>query len=230
MDDHIKWLGHSAFEISIDNKIMLIDPFLTGNPKATIKASEIQRVDIVCVTHDHHDHLGDSIELCRRLKATFVGIYELGVYAQREGIDDVVAMNIGATVQVKGFKISMVPAFHSANRGAPVGFVVESGGIKIYHAGDTALFGDMQMIGRIYSPDVALLPIGGYYTMGPVEAVEAARFISPKVVIPMHYLTFPVLEQSAERFVRLLEDRVPHVRAVVLKPGEIYEYPKNQDF
>jgi L-ascorbate metabolism protein UlaG (beta-lactamase superfamily) len=224
-DRHIRWLGHSAFEISIGGRTMLIDPFLTGNPRAAVSAAEIQKADVVCVTHDHHDHLGDSIELCRRLKATFVGIYELGIYAQAEGVDDVVAMNIGATVEIKGFKISMVPALHSAGRGSPVGFVVESGGIKLYHAGDTALFGDMRVIGRLYSPDVALLPIGGYYTMGPEEAVEAARFILPKVVIPMHYLTFPVLEQSAEKFVRLLAERAPYIRAVVLRLGEIYEFP-----
>ncbi|MEM2908001.1 MAG: metal-dependent hydrolase [Candidatus Hadarchaeales archaeon] len=226
MDDrYIRWLGHSAFEISNGGRVMLIDPFLTGNPKAAVSAREIRKADVVCVTHDHHDHLGDSIELCRRLKATFVGIYELGVYAQERGIDDVIAMNMGATVEVKGFKISMVPAFHSASRGAPVGFVVESGGVKIYHAGDTALFGDMQGIGRLYSPDIALLPIGGYYTMGPVEAVEAAKFISPKVVIPMHYLTFPVLEQSADEFARLLAEKAPHIRAVVLEPGETYRCP-----
>lgn len=220
----LRWLGQSAFEVISDGKIILIDPFLTGNPKAAISASEIARADIVCVTHDHADHLGDSIGICKRTGATFVGVYELGVFAQEQGIKDSVAMNIGGTVEVKGVKISMVRAHHSATRGTPVGFVLDLGRVKIYHAGDTGLFGDMRTIGWSHKPDIACLPIGGYYTMDAREAAEAVRLILPKVVVPMHYLTFPVLAQSAEDFLSWVRIKAPGVRVAILKPGETYKF------
>ena len=218
----IRWLGHAAFEISSGTKVILIDPYLTGNPLAPVKASEILKADVVCVTHDHHDHLGDAIDICRRTGATFVGIAELAEYVRSQGAADVVGMNIGGTVEVKGVRISMVPAFHSARRGSPVGFVVNCGGVKIYHAGDTSVFSDMKLIGQLYQPDLACLPIGGYYTAGPREAAEAAGLVSPKIVIPMHYLTFPQLEKSADEFVELMKNKNPSIKVVVLKPGEIY--------
>jgi L-ascorbate metabolism protein UlaG (beta-lactamase superfamily) len=220
----IRWLGHSAFEIITDKKVILVDPFLTGNPKAAIKASDITRADIVCVTHDHNDHMGDALELCKRTGATFVGIYELGTYAQVQGVSDVVAMNIGATVEVKETKISMVQAFHSATRGSPVGFVIDAGKARIYHAGDTGLFSDMRLIGQLYRPEIACLPIGGYFTMGAREAAEAVALLSPKVVIPMHYLTFPVLAQSADDFVNAVREKKLETKVIVLKPGESYNF------
>jgi L-ascorbate metabolism protein UlaG (beta-lactamase superfamily) len=218
----IRWLGHSAFEVIVDGKVILVDPFLTGNPRAAIKVSDITKANIVCVTHDHRDHLGDAIEICKRTGATFMGIFELGTYAQAEGVPNVVAMNVGATVEVEGIRISMVQAFHSATRGSPVGFVIDVGKARIYHAGDTGLFSDMQMIGQLYKPEIACLPIGGYYTMGAREAAEAVRLLSPKVVIPMHYLTFPVLAQSADEFVKAVKEKKLETRVVVLKPGESY--------
>lgn len=220
----IRWFGHSGFEIIADKKVILVDPFLTGNPKAAVKASDITRADIVCVTHDHSDHLGDAIDICKRTGATFVGVYELGTYAQAQGITDVVAMNIGATLEVKGTKITMVQAFHSAERGSPVGFVFDVGKARIYHAGDTGLFSDMRMIGQIYRPDIACLPIGGYYTMGAREAAEAVRLLLPKIVFPMHYLTFPVLAQSADDFVNAIKEKGLGTQVVVLKPGESYNF------
>jgi len=220
----IRWFGHSGFEIIADKKIILVDPFLTGNPKAAVKASDITRADIVCVTHDHSDHLGDAIDICKRTGATFVGVYELGTYAQAQGVTDVVAMNIGATLEVKGIKITMVQAFHSAERGSPVGFVFDVGKARIYHAGDTGLFNDMRMIGQLYKPDIACLPIGGYYTMGAREAAEAVRLLLPKIVFPMHYLTFPVLAQSADDFVNAIKEKELGTQVVVLKPGESYNF------
>lgn len=220
----IRWFGHSGFEIIADKKVILVDPFLTGNPKAAIKASDITRADIVCVTHDHGDHLGDAIDVCKRTGATFVGVYELGNYVQAQGVTDVVAMNVGATIEVKGIKITMVQAFHSAERGSPVGFVFDVGKARIYHAGDTGLFSDMRMIGQIYRPDIACLPIGGYYTMGAREAAEAVRLLLPKIVFPMHYLTFPVLAQSADDFVKAIKEKQLGTRVVVLKPGESYNF------
>ncbi|MCK4405873.1 MAG: metal-dependent hydrolase [Hadesarchaea archaeon] len=220
----IRWFGHSGFEIIADKKVILVDPFLTGNLKAAIKASDITRADIVCVTHDHGDHLGDAIDVCKRTGATFVGVYELGNYVQAQGVTDVVAMNVGATLEVKGIKITMVQAFHSAERGSPVGFVFDVGKARIYHAGDTGLFSDMRMIGQIYRPDIACLPIGGYYTMGAREAAEAVRLLLPKIVFPMHYLTFPVLAQSADDFVNAIKEKGLGTQVVVLKPGESYNF------
>jgi len=220
----IKWLGHAAFEIDIANRVLLIDPWLEGNPKACRKVEDLKKIDIVCVTHDHGDHLGDAIKICKQTGATFVGIYELGVYAKEQGVKDVIGINVGGTVEVKGVKIVMVQAFHSALRGAPVGFIISADGKTVYHTGDTCLFGDMGLIGEIYHPNVALIPIGGYYTMGPDEAAKAVELIKPDVVIPMHYQTFPVLVSSAEEFRKAVKERTSAVRVVVLKPGESYKF------
>jgi L-ascorbate metabolism protein UlaG (beta-lactamase superfamily) len=219
----IRWLGHSGFEIELANKILLIDPWLTGNPLAAVTASDIKKADVICVTHDHGDHLGDAIEICKRTGATFVGIYELGVFAEENGVKDVVGINIGGTVDVKGTRITMVQAFHSSTRGAPTGFVMKAEGKTIYHAGDTGLFGDMKLIGEIHRPDVALIPIGDYYTMGSKEAAEAVKLIKPAVVIPMHYQTLPVLSPSAEDFIKFVKEKAPEVKVVALKPGEAYQ-------
>jgi len=219
----IRWLGHAGFEVELTNKILLIDPWLTGNPLAAVTVSEVKKTDVVCVTHDHRDHLGDAVEICKRTGATFVGIHELGVYAGEQGVKDVVGINIGGTVNVKGITITLVQAFHSSNRGAPTGFVVKAEGKTIYHTGDTGIFGDMKLIGEIHRPDVALIPIGDYYTMGPREAAEAVKLIKPAVVIPMHYQTFPVLSPSAEGFIKFVKEKAPKVKVVALKPGEAYQ-------
>jgi L-ascorbate metabolism protein UlaG (beta-lactamase superfamily) len=220
----IRWLGHSAFELQLMDKIILIDPWLDGNPIAAVKASDIKKADIVCVTHDHSDHLGDAFDICKRTAATLVSVHELSVYAKENGIEEAIGINIGGTINVKGMQISMVYAQHSCMRGVPVGFVLKGEGKKIYHAGDTGLFGDMRLIGEIHHPDVALIPIGGYYTMGGEEAVEAVKLVKPAVVIPMHYQTFPVLDSSAMRFAEMVRKMVPEVMVVVLKPGESYQF------
>jgi L-ascorbate metabolism protein UlaG (beta-lactamase superfamily) len=219
----IRWLGHSGFEIELADKILFVDPWLTGNPLAALEASDVKKADVVCVTHDHGDHLGDAVAICRQTGATFVGIYELGVFAEENGVKEVVGINIGGTANVKGIGISLVQAFHSSGRGAPTGFVIKAEGKTIYHAGDTGLFGDMKLIGEIHRPDVALIPIGDYYTMGPREAAEAVKLIRPAVVIPMHYQTFPVLEPSAENFMKIVKEKIPEVKVVALKPGEAYQ-------
>ncbi|MEM3579447.1 MAG: metal-dependent hydrolase [Candidatus Bathyarchaeia archaeon] len=220
----ITWFGHAAFKVEIADKIVLVDPWLDGNPTSPVKASEITKADIVYVTHDHGDHLGDAVGICKRTGATFVGTFELGNYAQNEGVKNVVGLNIGGSVDVKGLRIHVVHAFHTASKGAPTGVIIEDEGKSVYHAGDTGVFGDMQIIGELYKPDVALIPIGGYYTMGALEAAEAVRLIKPKAVIPMHYKTFPVLAQSADEFVRLVSEKAHKVKVVVLKPGESYEF------
>jgi len=220
----IRWLGHAGFEIRLMDLIIFIDPWLSGNPKAACEVSDVKKADLVCVTHDHGDHLGDSFEICKRTGALFVGTYDLSLYAEKNGVEKTVGINIGGTVDVKGVKVTMVQAFHTAERGAPTGFILRGEGKSIYHAGDTGVFGDMKLIGELYKPDVALLPIGGYYTMGFLEAAEAVKLIRPKVVIPMHYQTFPVLAQSADEFVRSVEEKTPEVKVIALKPGETYEF------
>ncbi|MEM3578052.1 MAG: metal-dependent hydrolase [Candidatus Bathyarchaeia archaeon] len=220
----ITWFGHAAFKVEIADKIVLVDPWLDGNPTSPVKASEIAKADIVYVTHDHGDHLGDAVGICKRTGATFVGTFELGNYAQNEGVKNVVGLNIGGSAEVKGIRMHVVHAFHTASKGAPTGVVVEGEGKSVYHAGDTGVFGDMQIIGELYKPDVALIPIGGYYTMGALEAAEAVRLIKPKAVIPMHYKTFPVLAQSADEFAKLVSEKARKVKVVMLKPGESYEF------
>lgn len=220
----ITWLGHAAFKIEIAASTVLIDPWLDGNPSSAVKASEITQADIVFVTHDHHDHLGDAFNICKRTKAAFVAASELGDFAQENGVQNVVGLNIGGGTQIKSVRIFVVQAVHTASKGAPTGVIVEGGGKAVYHAGDTALFGDMRLIGELYHPDVALIPIGGYYTMGPTEAAEAVKMLKPKTVIPMHYKTFPVLTQSADEFAKTVKERIANVNVLILKPGESYQF------
>ncbi|MCL6579448.1 MAG: metal-dependent hydrolase [Candidatus Bathyarchaeota archaeon] len=220
----VTWFGHAAFKIEIANRIVLVDPWLSGNPTSPIKASEITKADIVYVTHDHGDHLGDAIDICKRTGATFVANIELGDFAKENGVKNVEGLNIGGSVEVKGIRLLITQALHTDSRGAPTGVIVEGEGKRVYHAGDTGLFGDMSLIGELYKPDLALIPIGGYYTMGAKEAAEAVKMLKPKAVIPMHYKTFPVLAKSADEFVKIVKEKVPKVKVVTLKPGESYQF------
>ena len=218
------WLGHAAFRIEIANKIVLVDPFLNGNPASVVKASEITRADIVYVTHDHGDHLGDAFDICKRTNATFVAAVELAEYARQNGVQDVVGLNIGGGFTVKGVKLTVVQALHTASRATPTGVIIEGEGKTIYHAGDTGLFGDMGLFRELYGLDLALIPIGGYYTMGAKEAAIAVKLLRPKAVIPMHYGTFPVLAKSADEFVKFVKEKTPNVKVLVLKPGETCQF------
>ncbi|RLF14783.1 MAG: metal-dependent hydrolase [Thermoprotei archaeon] len=218
----IKWLGHAAFELSTSKGKVLIDPFLTNNPMAPVKAEDLKEVKVIVVTHDHFDHLGDAVDIAKRTGAKVVAVPELA--SSLSGVDTV-AINMGSYVEVEGVRVALVQAFHTCSRGFPAGCIVNDGFVTVYHAGDTSLFGDMKLIGEVYRPDVALLPIGGYYTMGPKEAAVAVSLIKPKVVIPMHYATFPVLVKSPDEFLEEVKKRAPEVKAVVLKPGEVYQLP-----
>ncbi len=220
----ITWFGHAAFKIEIADGIVLIDPWLDGNPTSPVKASEIANADIVYVTHDHGDHLGDAFDICKKTNATFVAAIELGDYAEESGVKSVAGLNIGGSIEIRGVKLFMTQAVHTDSRGAPTGVIVNGERKRIYHAGDTGLFGDMRLIGELYKLDVALIPIGGYYTMGAREAAEAVRLLRPKVVIPMHYKTFPVLAQSADEFVKNVKEKMLKVKVVVLKPRESYQF------
>lgn len=221
---NVTWFGHAAFKIEIADRIVLIDPWLDGNPTSPVKASEITKADIVFVSHDHGDHLGDAFDICKRTNATFVASVELGDCAEENGVKNVAGLNIGGSVDIRGVRLSMTQALHTAAKGAPTGVIVEGEGKAVYHAGDTGLFGDMHFFGELYKLNLALIPIGGYYTMGAKEAAEAVKLLKPKVVIPMHYKTFPVLAQSADEFTRIVRENMPKVKVVVLDPGESYQF------
>ena len=223
---YLKYYGHSAFELYVDGKKILIDPYLS-NPLSPVKASEIRNVDLVVLTHGHGDHLGDAEVILRNNpKAKVVAIFELANHVG-ERIGDpsrAIGGNIGGPMLVDGLKIALVPATHSSPIGAPTGVVIISSEGTVYHAGDTGVTMDMALVGEIYKPDIALLPIGGHFTMDPVEAAKAVELIKPKVAIPMHYKTFPVLYGTPEEFEKLVKDKSPDTKVVVLKPGEKYEF------
>ncbi len=210
----VKWLGHAAWIINFKDTTVIIDPFLTNNPKAAMKAQDV-KVDMVFVTHNHFDHLGDAFDIAKRNNAKLVGKFELSLDAQKAGISEAnaIGMNIGSMTKLGSLEIAMVPAIHSGNEG---GFIIRGDGKTIYHAGDTALFSDMQLIKKLYKPDVAMLPIGGFFTMGPKEAAIATKYIGAKIVFPMHYNTFPPIVQDANKFAKMVKGS----KVVVLEPGQ----------
>jgi len=220
-------LGHAAFLLEGKDRI-LVDPFLTGNPLASTSADKVD-CDIICVTHGHSDHLGDAVDIARRTGAVIASIVELSDWLEKTGVKSV-GFNMGGTAVIKSTKVTMVPAFHSSSIGAPglefsaamaVGMVIDSGKV-VYHAGDTCVFGDMKLIRELYKPDVALLPIGGFFTMDPKQAAMATALISPKIAIPMHYGTWPPIDQDPKEFERLAK-KSSKAKIVILKPGESVE-------
>lgn len=220
---YIKWYGHAAFEIKIDNKIVIVDPWIT-NPKSPIRSiNELPKVDLVVVTHDHGDHIGETADIAKKFGAPIVATFELANKLREQGLNGIGA-NIGGPIKVKDLTIILTPATHSSIAGSPTGVVIRGSEASIYHAGDTGIFATMELIGRMYNIDVALLPIGGHFTMGPYEAAWAAKIINPKVVIPMHYGTFPIISGSPEEFEKHLRELNVRAKLVVLKPGDIYEF------
>lgn len=224
----ITWLGHAAFLIEGRDRV-LVDPFLTGNPKASISSDKVD-CDVICVTHGHADHLGDAVEIARRTGAVIASIVEMSMYIERCDVESV-GFNLGGTAKVKNTAITMVPAFHSSSIGAPglefsaampVGLLIDTEKV-VYHAGDTCVFGDMKLIRELYKPEVALLPIGGFFTMDPRQAALATSLIEPASVIPMHYGTWDLIEQDPAEFEKLVGSSSPTTKVVVLKPGESLE-------
>jgi L-ascorbate metabolism protein UlaG (beta-lactamase superfamily) len=191
----ITYYGHAAFLIEDKLKI-LIDPFVSEDLFSKIKA------DVILVTHDHGDHIGKTFEIAKKTKAKVFAIHEIATKLSNEGIN-AQGMNIGGSIEYDNIKISMVNAQHSANC---AGFVVKFPEITIYHAGDTGLFCDMKLIAELYNPDIVMLPIGDVYTMGPAEAAKAVEFLKPKIAIPMHYGTFPILTGTPEKFKALAKN------------------------
>jgi len=218
----LRFLGHAAFELRITGKTILFDPWITGNPKSPLASpDEITNADIILVTHDHYDHgFEDAVAIVKRTDATLVAIAELAGEAKAAGVSKVVSGNLGGTVGVGGIRISFVPAFHSAGVGVPCGFVVRHPDLTVYHAGDTSYFGDMHLLAdeRI---DIALLPIGGTFTMDIRGAARAVEAIRPKTVVPMHYDTFPAIVADTAEFGRLVGH---HSKVSGLLTGENFSW------
>lgn len=208
------WLGHSAVLLE-GSRTVVIDPFLTGNPRAACPPDAIKKADLVVVTHHHSDHLGDAYALCRATGATLVAMHEIAVEGQERNLK-AEGMNIGGTVEVAGVKVHMVSALHSAEKGSAAGVVVEMDGRRIYHAGDTGLTLDMQLVGEFFRPDLSFLPIGDRYTMGPASAAKAVEWIKTKKVVPVHYGTFPLVAADPEEFKKKVGALA---EVVILEPG-----------
>ncbi|MFI5610391.1 metal-dependent hydrolase [Amycolatopsis sp. NPDC051903] len=224
----VTWYGHAVFTIAHEDTVLLVDPFLTGNPTAAIAADELNPTAIL-VTHGHSDHLGDAFDISKRTDAPIVAAYELGLFLGAKGVN-VTPGNIGGTVTAGAATVKFVPAVHSStvdDNGAfvaasvPSGFVVRLGGRTIYVAGDTALFQDMELIGD-EGLDVAILPIGGQYTMDAADAVKAVAKLRPKVVIPGHYNTFPTIAADAVAFSEAVA-AATRAKTVILEPGQSTE-------
>ncbi|MFP4302265.1 MAG: metal-dependent hydrolase [Spirochaetaceae bacterium] len=214
----ITFLGHSAFLLSDGKESMVIDPFLSGSPVAAAKPDEI-KVEYVALTHGHADHFGDTIEILKQNDGTFIGAFEIANYVGEQGIEKIEPGNPGGTISTSFGSVTFTHAFHSSSyegryMGMPCGLIVEMGGKRFYHLGDTGLFGDLKLYGELYRPDVAAIPIGDRFTMGPELGSKAAEMVGAPVAIPIHYKTMPVLVQDASRF-------VPEGVAVKeLEPGE----------
>jgi len=234
-DTSITWYGHACVEVQTPGgRTVLIDPWF-GNPRSPKPAEAVDRCDLLLVTHGHGDHLGEAVAIASRLHPAWPAMHELSLWLGRQlpgGSDAVIGMNKGGTVEAGGLRVTMTRAEHSAGDwnaqgevplylGEPAGFVVEmENGFRLYHAGDTSVFGDMRFIGELLRPDIALLPIGGHYTMGPREAALAVELLGVKHVLPIHYGTFPALagtpaQLRAELATRGLRDVTVHE----LEPG-----------
>ena len=223
----VLWLGHAAFLITVGVRRFLIDPWIS-NPKSPVNIDEVApKPDYIIVTHDHSDHLGETIELMQRnKKVKLISVFEIASYvAEQIGEEGrVIGANIGGPIDLgEGYSVILTPALHSSSRGSPTGAVFGRDGEYVYHAGDTGLMYDMKLIGELYRPLIALLPIGGHFTMGPREAAKAAELLKPKYVVPMHYHTFPVIKGNPEDFKKFVSEYAPEVNVIVLKPGEEVE-------
>lgn len=222
----ITWLGHSAFKITHNNITVLIDPFLEGNPTCPVSAAVIGPVDLVLITHDHSDHVGQAVEICQATGAMLGAIVGTAEALVRAGLPapqvlNGIGFNMGGTLEHKGVYMTMVPAFHTTESGQPAGYIVRMpDGVTLYHAGDTCLFGDMALWGTLYSIDVALLPMGGVFTMDARQAATACMLLKPKHVIPMHWGTFPVLAPTTAPFKQELATLAPDCLCADLQPGQ----------
>jgi L-ascorbate metabolism protein UlaG (beta-lactamase superfamily) len=220
----IRFIGHGCFELSDEDTTVLIDPFLTHNPKAAMSAQEAQATTLL-LTHGHSDHFGDAVDIAKRTGAPVLAITEIADELAEDGIQ-AVDCNLGGTATFDWGTVKLVPALHTSTTpkgtvSAPAGLVIDFQGTVVYHLGDTALFSDLQLVRRRRDIDVALMCIGGHYTMDRHDAVDAVDLIAPATVIPCHYNTFPPIETDAEAFKSDVESSTS-AQVVVLEPGEIH--------
>lgn len=225
----LTWLGHATFLIETPaGKKILIDPWVMNNPSTPADQKKFDKIDVMLCTHGHGDHIGDAVALAKQHNPKVVGVYELCMWMNKKGAQQIMPMNKGGSQEVGDIYVTMVHADHSCGieddgqiiyGGEPCGFVIQfQNGLKIYHAGDTNVFGDMAIIHELYQPDLVMLPIGDVFTMGPREASYACKLLNPKAVIPMHFGTFPLLTGTPQELERRIKDMGVELHA--LKPGE----------
>ena len=227
----LTWLGHNSFKlVTRGAKTVLLDPWVEGNPSTPKENKTFDKLDVMTISHGHGDHMSDAVTLGKKLKPVVICNYEIHLYLSRKGVPNTSPMNKGGTQEVAGIKFTMVNATHSSGiedggqviyGGEPCGYIITlEDGTRIYHAGDTAVMADMALIGEIYQPDIALLPIGDLYTMSPREAAVAARMLKPKYIVPAHYGTFPALTGTPDMLREELKKLKVTAEVVVLRPGE----------
>lgn len=226
----ITWLGHATVLVqTAEGTNILIDPFIAHNPKYPAGYVLPEKIHYVLLTHGHGDHISDAVPVATKHGSTVVAIYELAAYVEGNGASQTMGMNLGGTVQLNDVAVSMVDAKHSAAAqdgkgihyvGVATGFVLTvTDGPVLYHAGDTCVFGDMKLIAELYKPEVAMLPIGGFYTMGPKEAAMAARLLGAKTILPLHFGTFPQLTGTPQQLAGLVDKGI---EVVDWKPGDMF--------
>jgi L-ascorbate metabolism protein UlaG (beta-lactamase superfamily) len=229
------FLGHSTFLFeTTTGKRVIVDPWLETNPQCPASLRRVRDLDLMLLTHGHRDHIADAVPLARSTGAQAIAPYELAAWLETKGLKRVSAMNLGGTLTMIGLSITMVPAVHSSSieevdppryAGVACGYVIRfEHGLTIYYAGDTALFGDMRVIGELYRPSLAFLPIGDVYTMGPEQAAKACEWLGVTSVVPMHYATFPELSGTPARLRELLAPS--SVKVIELAPGEQSDFTR----